>query len=93
MHGKTLNFKIINPRNVKIKTIIIIILTPDSEQKSRGSTRVKKKIQNNIVLTNFFLKKQNHRVFRLGFYPMLTKSKVNLGFDRVKSSQSFHYFS
>jgi hypothetical protein len=54
MHGKTLNFKIINPRNVKIKTIIIIILTPDSEQKSRGSTRVKKKIQNNIVLTKFF---------------------------------------
>jgi hypothetical protein len=45
MYGKTLNFKIINQRHVKIKTIIIIILTPDSGQKSRGSTRVKKKIK------------------------------------------------
>jgi hypothetical protein len=70
MYGKTLNFKIINQRHVKIKTIIIIILTPDSGQKSRGSTRVKKKNQNNIVLTNFFfLKKINEffdSVFTLG---------------------------
>ena len=92
MHGKTLNFKIINPRHVKIKTIIIIILTPDSGQKSRGSNKSLKKNQNNIVLTIFLLKK-NQRVFRLSFYPRSTKSQVNLGFDRVKSSQSFHYFS
>ena len=54
MHGKTLNFKIINPRNVKIKTIIIIILTPDSEQKSRGSTRVKKKNSKQHRFDQFF---------------------------------------
>jgi len=79
MHGKTLNFKIINPRNVKIKTIIIIILTPDSEQKSRGSTRVKKKIQNNIVLTNFFLKKTKSSSFSTRFLPYVNQIKGQPG--------------
>jgi hypothetical protein len=63
MHEKTLNFKIINPRYVKIKTIIIIILTPDSGQKSRGSTRVTKKKSKQHRFDQFFFLKKNQRVF------------------------------
>lgn len=70
MHGKTFNFKIINPRHLKIKIIIIMILTPDSGQESRGSIRVKQK---KFKTTSFWpkknFKKKEQRVFLTQFLP------------------------